>query len=327
MQDVCLFAHFDKDARVDDYVLWYLRKIKELGFSTVFISTSLLPQSEIERVQPYCFEVILRENSGLDFGSWSMGFAKHCGAIHGRLLLANDSVYGPTGNLEVALNRLTAAKADFYGFVESFEIAPHLQSWFLLFEPWVVRHAAFKSVLAQPFSAMTKRRIVENGEIGLSRRLVGSGFRYNALYQIDGAGLAARWLHASPMLFLWRELLCDVGIPFLKVQLLRDRPAGVEDVTVILRVAKDRDPEFCALVESHLSRMNPGALPNQARSFDLWRSIRHQRLALLRRGYHLSQGNRRLPEIWNLMKLMPFVVVQRALQMLRALRIIQLDRV
>ena len=42
MQDVCLFAHFDKDDRLDDYVLRYLAKLKELNFAIVLISTSRL---------------------------------------------------------------------------------------------------------------------------------------------------------------------------------------------------------------------------------------------------------------------------------------------
>ncbi|HTV30272.1 MAG TPA: hypothetical protein VMF32_21150, partial [Xanthobacteraceae bacterium] len=99
MQDVCLFAHFDKDDRIDDYVLRYLAQLRELNFSIVFISTSRLPAAETARLQGTCCDVILRDNAGLDFASWSVGFAKHAAAIGGRLLLANDSVYGPVGSL------------------------------------------------------------------------------------------------------------------------------------------------------------------------------------------------------------------------------------
>src|SRR5579872_6628074 len=116
MQDVCLFAHFDKDDRLDDYVLRYLAKLKELNFAIVLISTSRLAAAEIARAQVLCDDVILRGNDGgLDFASWSVGFAKHGDAIQGRLLLANDSVYGPVGNLGNALDRLTRVAADFYG--------------------------------------------------------------------------------------------------------------------------------------------------------------------------------------------------------------------
>jgi len=229
MLDVCLFAHYDKDDKVDEYVLRYLEKIKELHFSIIFISTARLAETVVERLRADCSDVILRENTGLDFGSWSAGFAKHRSAIQHRLLLANDSVYGPIGPLATALDRMTRKPADFYGLVESLEKSSHLQSWFLLFEPWVVRHATFKAILTQPFAEMTKAQIIENGEVGLSRRLLDAGFRYQALYMINEAGLTARRYAVNPMHPLWRELLFEGGVPFLKVQLLRDNPVGVED--------------------------------------------------------------------------------------------------
>ena len=184
MQDVCLFAHFDKDDRLDDYVLRYLAKLKELNFAIILISASHLAAPEIARARGLCDDIILRGNAGgLDFASWSAGFVKHGDAISGRLLLANDSVYGPVGNLGNALDRLTRVAADFYGMVESVEIAPHLQSWFVLMEPQVVRSAAFRSIMAQPFTTMTRPGIIKSGEVGLSRQLTAAGFRYEALYR------------------------------------------------------------------------------------------------------------------------------------------------
>jgi lipopolysaccharide biosynthesis protein len=253
MQDVCLFAHFDKDDRVDDYVLSYLARLRESNFSIVFISASRLPAAETARLQAVCCDVILRENAGLDFASWSAGFAKHASAIGGRLLLANDSVYGPIGNLNTALERLTRVPADFYGMVESVEVAPHLQSWFVLLESWVVRHAAFRAILAQPFAAMTRKQIILNGEVGLSLRLMQAGFHYRALHRHDLGGLPRRH-DANAMLLFWRELLLEEGVPFLKIELLRDNPIGVEDAATILQSVQRIDPAICDLISAHLAR-------------------------------------------------------------------------
>src|ERR1700683_4387885 len=163
MEDLCLFAHFDRDNRVDEYVLRYLAALKELNFSIVFTSTARLSASDIKRLGADCVDVILRENLGLDFGSWAAGLRKHRTAFGRRLLLANDSVYGPIGSLRAAFDRLTSVPADFYGMVENTQIAPHLQSWFLLFEPWVVRDETFSQVFSQPFGTMTKRQLVAQG--------------------------------------------------------------------------------------------------------------------------------------------------------------------
>jgi lipopolysaccharide biosynthesis protein len=309
MHDVCLFAHFDQDDKIDDYVLWYLRNIIDLNFSIVFISTARLNSSDVGRLGAYCCDVILRENGGLDFGSWSAGFAKHGSAIDGRLLLANDSVYGPIGSLAAAVGRLTCKRADFYGLVESVEIEPHVQSWFLLFEPWVVRNAEFGAILAQPFSAMTRRQIVRYGEVGLSRRLTKAGFRYEALHRNDGAGLPRRY-DVNHMLVFWRELLLAEGIPFLKIELLRDNPLRGENATSILQAVERIDPSFCALIKSHLARTT--ARPQRS-------PLARSRYAMIRRRYDLKRENRWTIGALNLIELEVLTVVVRAGRIVRRL--------
>jgi len=321
MQDVCLFAHFDRNDRVDEYVLRYLRKIKELNFSIVFISASQLAAAEIERIRAECCDVIVRENAGLDFGSWVAGFARHGASINGRLLLANDSVYGPFGSLATALERLTRRPADFYGFVENLQFAPHLQTWFLLFEPQVVRHPAFEVILAQPFSTMNKPAIIAKGEIGLSRRLVESGFRYEAAYLTDREGLAARRHPANAMHLLWRELIFEGAVPFVKIELLRDNPLNLESAETILRTLEPLDPAFCDIIRSHLARIStrppsppPQSIDSLGTQFARWANGR--RHEMLRQGYHLGHSNRRATELWNLAKLEIFT---QALDLARAL--------
>lgn len=282
----CLFAHFDKDNKVADYVLHYLGEIKRLGFFVVFISTARIGEPELERVRGCCDDIILRDNAGLDFGSWSEGFAKHRHAIGGRLLLANDSVYGPIGSLGAALDRVAATPADFYGMVESLEPSPHLQSWFLLFEPWVVTSDEFASLLSQPFSSMSKRQIIRNGEIALSRRLLAAGFRYEALFRNERSALMNPRYTANPMLLFWRELLVADRVPFLKIELLRDNPIRVENATTVLRVADSIDPSFSSLISSHLART---ARPQTAFQRPFWSRWRH---ALIRQRHRLQQEKR-----------------------------------
>ena len=222
MTDVCLFAHFDRDSIVDPYVLRYLAGLKQLSFSIVFISTSPLGRDAQSALSPHCDDVILRADTGADFGSWAAGLRKHANSIGGRLLLANDSVYGPIGDLQPALARLTAQPCDFYGMVESSATTPHLQSWFVLLENRVVKSAAFQTVFARPFEVMNKDEIIRSGEIGLSSGLRAAGFRYRALYQPTQAGPVARNLPFNPMNYLWRELIAEAGVPFLKIGAVRN---------------------------------------------------------------------------------------------------------
>jgi lipopolysaccharide biosynthesis protein len=251
MADVCLFAHFDRDAVVDPYVLFYLASLKRASFEVVFISASPLSSEQQAPLGKYCDDVIIRRDAGMDFGSWAMGLRKHGSAIGGRLLLANDSAYGPLGDLRPALSRLTAEACDYYGMIESISGVPHLQSWFLLFENHVVKSAAFQNVFTQSFETMNKDEIIRNGEVGLAKALQASGFRYRALYQPTRGGQVARSLPFNPANYLWRELIADEGVPFLKVNAVRNY-SSEEDVRSIVG---PRDAALPALIAAHQRRI------------------------------------------------------------------------
>jgi len=297
MRDLCLFAHFDKNDIVDDYVLHYLRHIRQLGFSTILISSAQLTVSGIARAKIDCQDVIVRENAGLDFASWSAGFAKYRHEFTGRLLLVNDSVYGPIGDLANAFDRLGRTPADFYGMVESLEATPHLQSWFLLFEPWVVKTKEFAAILDQPFNKMTKTQIIRNGELALSQRLVAAGFRYEALFRNDRSQLMNQRHFANPMLLFWRELLLVDRVPFLKIELLRDNPLGVEDSDTIMKAATQIDPQFGKLIKQHLTRIAIRK-PSLQRPF-----LARRKYALIRQRYYMQQGHRPIAWAWNSVQL------------------------
>jgi lipopolysaccharide biosynthesis protein len=298
MQDICLFAHFDRDGVIDDYVFRYLAKIRDQSFSIVFITTSPISESDRRRLALYCDDVIQRENAGLDFGSWAAGFEKHRSAMTGRLLLANDSVYGPIGELGPALQRLTAVEADFYGLVESIDISPHLQSWFLLFEKHVVRDRAFDDLLRQPFSKMSKADIIKHGEVELSARLNAAGWRYRALYFASRSSLLSRVYPFHPMHYLWREMIKCEGIPFVKVELLRDNPDSIYDVVDVKNVVEARDPGLWKLIRAHQARIASSskiALSQRRQPALPWA---HRLLQLsLQRAYHAKHEGRRLAEI------------------------------
>jgi len=248
LNDICLFAHFDGNHQVDPYVLFYLRALYDAGFSTIFITPCAISAEDEERVRKFCCDVIRRTNSGLDFGSWSDAFQLYSGRFKGRLLLANDSVYGPMSDLKELLSRLTAEKADFYGLVECNKIAPHLQSWFLLFEPHVVTSSAFHEILNQDFGQMSKIDVVKNGEVGLTQKLNAVGFQYRALVAFPNEHPLGK-IGFNPMHILWREIMEYELLPFLKIEVLRDRVSILQRNLGLQNISK----EWRDLIEQHLN--------------------------------------------------------------------------
>lgn len=254
---LCLFAHFDQDDVVADYVLWYLGAIRAAGFPIIVISTSKLSDDEVERLRVIADDVILRENRGHDFGSWNLGIQRYADQVSGQLLIANDSVY-PVGDLGAAIHRLTSVEADAYGMIESLEIARHLQSWFLLLEKRVHSHPAFRAVFNRDFASLSKSEIIREGEVGLSQALLDHGFRLHALF--SGLSPTGRNLRLSSNYshFLWRELIEGEGIPFLKIELLRVNPCRITDLAQWREVVGHRAPELVPMIQQHLARTVKG---------------------------------------------------------------------
>ncbi|MCA3565103.1 MAG: hypothetical protein IOC90_01825 [Methylocystis sp.] len=267
--NLCLFAHFDQDDVLADYVLHYLEAIRAAGFDIVVISTSNLSDADVARLRTVAQDVILRENKGHDFASWGLGIERYGDLVSGRLLLTNDSVYGPIGDLGEALARLTSVPADVYGMIESQEIAPHLQSWFLLFEQQVHRSKAFRAIFAQDFAKMAKADVIRNGEVGLSQSLAAQGFRMRSLFSGRFGNGEAMRITSNASHFLWRELIEQENIPFLKIELLRVNPLQIGRLAAWKELVNARSPVLAPMIEAHLARTTRGRGPSIAELHNL----------------------------------------------------------
>ncbi|MCC0808928.1 hypothetical protein FPV16_22455 [Methylobacterium sp. W2] len=259
---LCLFAHFDQDDLVADYVIYYLEAIRAVGFEIVVISTSRLSMEDVFRLQSVAHDVLLRENKGHDFASWALGIERYAELVSGQLMIANDSVYGPIGDLNRTLERLTSIPADFYGMIESAEIAPHLQSWLIVFEPAAHFSAAFRTLFRQDFYKMSKIEIIRNGEIGLSQSLLSHGFRMRSIFNGQFKNGENLKIPSNFSHFLWQEIIEFEDIPFLKVELLRVNPSRITSLDTWKDVVMGRSPDLVPMIENHLARTSIGRQNN-----------------------------------------------------------------
>ena len=172
---VCIFAHYDKHDQVDDYVLYYLEKLREITHEIIFVSTSELKEKERQKLVPFCTKIITRKNQGYDFMSWKIGMKEIDLRRYQELILCNDSCYGPVHDLKPIFDRMTQKKCDFWGITESYEYGLHLQSYFLVFSRKVFLSRFFKrfwnKVVVHP-----KELVCVRYEVGLSKWLFSKKF-------------------------------------------------------------------------------------------------------------------------------------------------------
>ncbi len=251
---LCFFAHYDHENIVADHVLLYLAALRSAGFTIVVLSTSRLPESEQAKITALGVDVVLRDNEGMDFGGWIEACSRFFPIAADMLLLANDSVYAPVGDIGSFLDRLTSLNADFYGAVESGEVAPHLQSWFLLFRPSAYRSAAFTNLMCRPMPSFeTKGELIVRYEVGLTRALVNAGLHYRAGFSLSpSTGIASRYPY-NPAHILWRQVI-EKGVPFLKIELLRYNLVRVTNTAQWCAVVGAHAPNLVPLIAADLER-------------------------------------------------------------------------
>src|SRR5687768_7677270 len=95
MRRLALFAHYDPDSEVKPYILYYLERLRVDCARIVFISTSPLPEAEIEKLESRADRVLLKENVGLDFGMWQYAVERENLTGYDELVLTNSSIFGP----------------------------------------------------------------------------------------------------------------------------------------------------------------------------------------------------------------------------------------
>jgi lipopolysaccharide biosynthesis protein len=255
----CVFSHFDAGQRVERYVLYYLQSLKACGYEIVLVSTApSLSGDDLICLKDVCNTVCLRENVGYDFGSFKagIGLLKQHGAKVERLLVANDSVFGPFNNLQPLLRSMERQDIDLYGLTDSHDHGYHLQSYFISYSARVYDSPVFDKFWSSVdlISSSTdnfKQKIVHNYEVGGSQHFIDAGCTYAVAFPyrdvlermfrhtldrlersreptsdlVIQPGELVYNLNASHC--YWDELI-DMGLPFIKRELLTKNPTATD---------------------------------------------------------------------------------------------------
>ncbi len=241
MNRVCIFAHYDKDNIVDDYVIYYLNALKKDFSTIVFVSDSDLPKQEVEKISSLCDFVQAYHHGEYDWGSYKFGYiiAKQNNLLSDadELLLCNDSVYGPVNSL--LLDKMTS---DFNGYYENLYglekdvEEPHLQSWFLLIKKKMFLSDIFDSFMMSITRFQDKLDIIRNYEIGFTT-IFSKNFSYSALYTSNMSDSVTN----APIKML------ENGFPFIKTRILRK-------YNINKYLKQNLDVELYSNIQKHSSR-------------------------------------------------------------------------
>lgn len=231
-----LYAHYNPAGTVGRDVIYCLQCLRKLAHRISFISNSELGPDDQAELEVLCDRVFVRKNEGYDFGMWQDGLRETDLARVTELILINSSIVGPLGKLELLWERADEVRCDFWGLTDNTDLAPHLQSYFMVFRDPVLRSPCFAQFWNSVLPYSDKMQVIRSYEVGLTLWLEQHGFSWRALFPQNAIWKA--YDHNEGFRGkLWRrlrrrgrpgpnttlscpELLLRAGMPFLKSALL-----------------------------------------------------------------------------------------------------------
>lgn len=212
-----IFAHYDKNNIIQDYVIYYLKELKKNADYLVFVSDSNIGNKEAEKINEIVDYKIISKHNEYDFGSYKRGYSylieNNLLAKFDELIIANDSCYAPLFPFENMFKTMTAKNLDAwgvtYGFNTYFNNKKHLQSYFCVFKQNIFTSKIFKDFMLSVKKEKNKKDIVINYEYGLSACLDKLNAKYEAYSEIS----KNNWLS---YLLRYDEMIKKEHLPFLK---------------------------------------------------------------------------------------------------------------
>lgn len=258
---LAILAHYDVHGRVDAYVLGYVRELVACGFDVALVSTCAhLDPRDLDEARQLCCLVATRTNRGIDFGSWKVGLkAVSDWQTYERLLLVNDSVFGPLFPLAPLFIKAETLDAAVVGLTDNQEFTPHLQSYFLLFN---LERRGVTSFVEDYFSRVrllgSKQNAIWAYEVRLTPRAADAGLSWRALFPVAEQPQFEPGAPFNVTHDAWDTLISAQRFPFLKRELLTRNPKNIPHTAtwpqVVIGAASSYDTQ---LIRDYLERVRP----------------------------------------------------------------------
>ncbi len=278
--NLCIFSHFDANNIIDPYVIFYLQELANNDCDIIFVSaSSSLSTAERDKIAPYCKQIIIRRNRGRDFGSFKCGIMNTKDIIphYEKIILANDSIYGPFFDIAPIIHFGSNNHLDMWGVSDSLEKNYHIQSFFVVFNKKILNDPAFLAFWERVHYFGERQNIINHYEIGMSKYFQQKGYPLGAFcdYQIIQNDLLSqndlmnkidkkfqkllnKHCPVNPTHAFWDIIITNYQFPFLKRELLMHNPESL-DISNWKEVVKAHSPYKVDLIANHLLRLSTRA--------------------------------------------------------------------
>lgn len=224
--DVCLFVTHAPEVVLKTHVVHHLVALMDAGVQVILIANTDLKAETLvidADLAARLSGVLIRENTGFDFGAWAHAWSLLDRTAWQRLYLINDSIVGPLDRASFSqmMAQIRSSQSEFIGLTESLAPARHLQSYFLVFNRRVLFEPAFDRFMRSVMNFPDKAQVVDVYECRLTQQLCALGLHFQALFP----ALTSDINNSDDTSIRWARLI-SIGFPYLKTRVLQQFPAN-----------------------------------------------------------------------------------------------------
>lgn len=262
-KNTTIFAAYSADGSVSDYVISYLKALKEVSPNIIFITDNKIQRKEIQKLTPYANQIIAQRHGEYDWGSFKRGveILKQNGWITNHkdvskkeplLIFANDSSLLVTPTLSPIFAEMSEREADFWGITANKDGIYHLQSYFLVFTPQIYQSIEFRSYLQTVKAEKDGLTVAYRYEVPLTSFLENLGYKSSAYIPYEDLSyLPLNDKNCYPLALLGKH-----NAPFLKMRTFTNRLNVQDSRRLVFHWVKEHNPQAYRELIAHLRKIN-----------------------------------------------------------------------
>jgi len=260
---LCLFSHYDKDNRIDKYVIYMIKELYKLKFEIIFVTTSeLMRNSELQKIAKYIKLAIVKKNIGYDFISWKVALSYIPNYKQYKTILnINDSIFFPLFNPKKMFDKMNRKKIDFWGINNRKYKKNFIHSFFWVFNKKIIKSKFFMNFWNDCEILNDKVSIVFKYEIPFTSKVENHGFSTGVYIDIEDVRKKVRKdnfpLYSTSYQIFWDILIKDFKAPYIKKNILISSHADFNIGTICWKYIINKYTKYNShLIDNYINKMH-----------------------------------------------------------------------
>ncbi len=264
-KNTAIFAAYSEDGSISDYVVTYLKKLKEIAPNIIYVTDNQMSKNELRKLKPYVNHVIAHRHGEYDWGSFKRGYkwliaqntTPHTNALaHPHplplLILANDSTITLAESFKPIIADMQQKQADVYGITANTDGTYHIQSYFMVLNNKAYNNTNFANYLNNVKKEADGLTVAYRYEVPFTQYMQNLGYKTATYIPYESLQhLPLNDKNCYPL-----TLISQYNMPLLKMRTFTNRLTVQEPRRLVFSWLKKHKQQTYEELIKHLKKIN-----------------------------------------------------------------------